>query len=189
MITENYVKISNLNDFMFCPRSIYFHNLYSDFNESLFHSSCQQEGRDAHKNIDEMKYSSRKSVLQGIDVHSEELGITGKIDLLDLDGKRLIERKKKIRKIYFGNYLQIFAQYFCLIEMGYEIKSLCFHSLDDNKRYDLDLPTAEDREKLKKVLSEMRNFDLENPDFSQNPAKCRACIYRELCDYYNDEQA
>ena len=35
---EDYVRISNLNDLLFCPRSIYFHNLYSDFDETLYHT-------------------------------------------------------------------------------------------------------------------------------------------------------
>ena len=185
---EDYIKISNLNDFIFCPRSIYFHNLYSDFDESTFHSSDQEEGRNAHETINENKYSSKKSFLQSIEVYSEELEVAGKIDLLDVDEKKLIERKKHLKKLYYGHYLQIFAQYFCLIEMGYEVKSLCFRSLSDNKVFEVNLPTKEDKEKLKKVILEMKNFDLEDPNFSQNPNKCKKCIYRHLCDYYKNDE-
>ena len=188
MKVEDYIKISNLNDFTFCPRSIYFHNLYSDYDETLFHTSYQQEGRNAHKTIDETKYTSKKSILQGIDVYSDELEIAGKIDLLDLDKKQLIERKKKIKKIYDGYLLQIFAQYFCLTEMGYKINSLCFHSLSDNKRFEINLPTDEDKENLKKIILNIKNFDLEDESFSQNPNKCKMCIYRELCDYYKNDE-
>ena len=187
-IMENNIRISNLNDFVFCPRSVYFHNLYSGFDESLFQTTYQQKGKNIHKNIDEIKYSSKKSIVQGINVYSEELGVVGKIDILDLDGKKLIERKNKIKKLYDGYYFQIYAQYFCLIEMGYVVKSLCFHSLSDNKRFNVKLPTKKDKEKLKKLILDMKNFDLEDKSFSQNPNKCRMCIYKELCDYYKNDE-
>ena len=185
---EENIIISNLNDFIFCPRSIYFHNLYSGFDESLYHSTYQTKGKNAHKNIDEKKYSSKKTIVQGIDVYSDEFGVIGKIDLYDADKKRLIERKNKIKVIYEGYYLQIYAQYFCLIEMGFEVNSLCFHSLSDNKRYDVKIPDEEDKIRLKEVIEQMRKFDLEDKNFSQNVEKCKMCIYRELCDYYKNDE-
>jgi len=183
---EQNIIISNLNDFIFCPRSIYFHNVYSSFDESHYYTTFQSEGRNAHKSIDTKKYSSRKSYLQGIDVFSETLGIYGKIDLFDKKNGILIERKNKIKKIYEGYLLQVYAQYFCLVEMGYKVKKIFFHSLLDNKRYEVKLPTEEDRKKLIKIISKMRSFSLED-DFSQNQNKCKMCIYRKLCDVYQDD--
>lgn len=185
---ENNIIISNFNDFIFCPRSIYFHNLYNDFDEKLFHDTYQQEGKEAHKNIDKKQYSSKKDILQGIDIYSDELGIVGKIDLYDKDKKQLIERKKKIKTIYEGYYLQLYAQYYCMIEMGYDIKELYFHSLCDNKRIKIQLPTKKEKERLKQIISEMNNFDLTDDSFFQNPKKCQMCIYKELCDYYKNDE-
>lgn len=183
---EENIIISNLNDFIFCPRSIYFHNLYNSCEEKLYHSTYQLNGQNAHKNIDTKQYSSKKSILEGINIYSEELGVVGKIDLFDLDTNTLIERKNKIVKIYDGYYLQIWAQYFCLIEMGYTVKSLKFHSLNDNKNYLITIPNDEEKNKLKSIISKIKSFDLSKP-FTQNKNKCKMCIYRELCDYYNDE--
>lgn len=45
----NYIPISFLNDFIFCPRSIYFHQLYGRSNESIYHTTSQSEGKLAHK--------------------------------------------------------------------------------------------------------------------------------------------
>ncbi len=183
---EENIKISNLNDFIFCPRSIYFHNLYYSLNESLYHSVYQIKGKYAHKNIDINKYSSRKTILQGIDIYSEELGIIGKIDLLNTKTHTLIERKRKIKKIYEGYYLQIYAQYFCLIEMGYKINKLIFHSLIDNKDYEIKKPGKKEKEKLKDIIKQMKSFKLNDSNFTQNPEKCKKCIYKELCDYYDE---
>ncbi len=183
---EENIKISNLNDFIFCPRSIYFHNLYSSFDEIMYHTTYQTKGKNAHKNVDEQKYSSKKDILEGIDIYSEELGVIGKIDLFDTKKGILTERKNKIKKIYEGYYLQLYAQYFCLIEMGYEIKEIRFHSLSDNKIHKVSLPTEENKQKLKDTISNMNAFDLDR-EFSQNPNKCKMCIYKELCDYYKND--
>lgn len=184
---EENIIISNLNDFLFCPRSIYFHNLYFSADESLYYSTFQTKGRFAHKNIDKKKYSSRKNILESIDIYSEELGIIGKIDLLDLDKSLLIERKYKIKKLFEGYYLQIYAQYFCLVEMGYKIKQIKFYSVSDNKDYFIDLPDEKDFNHLKEVIKQMKTFSLDKP-FTQNPNKCKMCIYKELCDVYKNDE-
>ena len=183
---EENIIISNLNDFIFCPRSIYFHNLYYSFDEKTYHSTDQLKGQLAHKKIDSHKYNTKKNTLEGIDIYSEELGLVGKIDLLELDTKTLIERKNKIKTIYLGYYLQIWAQYFCLIEMGYDVELLKFYSLSDNKTYLIDKPTETEKTKLKEIILQIKNFNL-NDSFTQNRNKCAKCIYRELCDFYNDE--
>ena len=33
---DDIIKISNINDFIFCPASIYFHNLYGNENKLMF---------------------------------------------------------------------------------------------------------------------------------------------------------
>jgi len=183
---EENIIISNLNDFIFCPKSIYFHNLYTSYDSNLYHTIYQTKGKNAHTNIDLKKYSSKKSFLQGIDIYSEEFGLIGKIDLLDLPTKTLIERKYKISKIYDGYYLQIYAQYFCLIEMGYDIKNIKFYSLSDNKVYKVDIPGNKEKEDLKKIIAAINGFDI-TTKFIPNSNKCKMCIYKEVCDSYNDE--
>ncbi len=183
---EENINISLLNDFIFCPRSIYFHNLYYPFDETLYHSTYQKEGKSAHKNIDEKNYSSKKDLIEGLDVYSEELGLVGKIDLLDLSSNTLIERKKRIKQIYEGYYLQVYAHYFCLIEMNYKVRSIKLHSLVDNKRYNVALPGYKDKNRIAEIIQNMKSFDLSKP-FKQNPNKCKMCIYKEMCDCYDEQ--
>ena len=185
---EENIIISNLNDFIFCPRSIYFHNLFSSFDESLYHTTYQVNGKHSHNSIDTGTYSTSKNILQGINVYSEEFGIYGKIDLFDLKTKTLIERKRKITIIYEGYYLQIYAQFFCLIEMGYDIKKIQFRSVVDNKVYNIPIPGLAEKDKLKNIIQQMNNFSLTDPGFKQNKNKCVMCIYKELCDYYKNDE-
>ena len=93
---EGRILISQLNDFIFCPASIYFHNLYDSEERRLYQRKDQIAGTSAHVSIDSGSYSTRKNVFLGMDVYSEKLGLIGKIDIYDSNGRVLIERKKKV---------------------------------------------------------------------------------------------
>lgn len=180
---EPYLTLSFLNDFIFCPRSIYFHQLYGRVSTRLYQKKPQISGKAAHKAIDAKKYSSKKSTLQTIEIYSEKYNIGGKIDTFDLETGFLVERKKKIKVIYDGYIYQLYAQYHCLTEMGYEVKKLKLYSMDDNKSYAVKSPQedTQTQEKFENLLQQIHDFDLNNP-FTANPNKCKYCIYNNLCD-------
>ena len=180
---EPYIPISFLNDFIFCPRSIYFHQLYGQSDESLYHLTDQRDGKAAHASLDTKTYTTAKKVLQTIEVYSETYGLGGKIDIYDSAKKLLTERKKKIKVIYDGYIYQLYAQYHCLTEMGYEVKSMKLYSLDDNKSYSVALPHDDPPRQLdfEQLIYELKTFDLSAP-FVANPNKCTHCIYSQLCD-------
>lgn len=180
---EGYIPISYLNDFIFCPRSIYFHQLHGKLSTRLYHDKPQIEGRAAHTSIDDSRYSTRKSILQGIDVYSEKYRICGKIDLFDVETGLLTERKKHIAVIYDGYVFQLYAQYYGLTEMGYEVRKMRFYSCDDNKIFPVKLPCDEPQMQaaFEEIVSKINSYDLRN--FIQtNVKKCENCIYEPLCD-------
>lgn len=98
-MSENPISISMLNDFIFCPVSIYFHSLETD-EKVLYQDAAQINGTYAHKNSDTGAYSSKKNMLQGVSVFCQEFNIYGKIDIFDIENVILTERKKKIKTIY-----------------------------------------------------------------------------------------
>lgn len=177
------IKISNLNDFVFCPVSIYFHNLYGDRSTMTYYNSSQLNGTKAHESIDKGNYSTKQSIITSIDVYCEKYNLIGKIDIYDGDKKMLIERKRHINTIYDGYVFQLYAQYFAMIEMGYRVDYLYFYSMDDNKKYSINLPYDDKYmfDKFEKTISEIKNFSLE--DFKQeNIEKCKKCVYEPACD-------
>lgn len=183
VMTEDLIKLSQLNDFIFCPASIYFHNLYGNQEKYLYQTTSQVNGSDAHKTIDESNYSTRASVLTSLDVYCEEYGITGRIDILDVEKKQLTERKKHIKTIYDGYIFQLYGQYYALKEMGYDVEHLRLHSLDDNKIYDVLLPDEDEEMKgqFEALIDEMHCFEIAS--FEQtNATKCENCIYEPACD-------
>jgi CRISPR-associated exonuclease Cas4 len=184
---EIYLRITQLNDFIFCPRSIYFHNIYEEnYNEDMFHKTWQKKGQAAHKAIDKGYYSSSKDILQGMTVYSEKYQLVGKIDTFNLKSGELTERKYSITKVYDGFRYQIYAQYFALLEMGYNVKSLKLYSKKSNLSYPINLPNEKDIKEFESVIDNIHDFSLEQP-FTQNPQKCHNCIYNPLCDIYKGE--
>jgi len=168
---------------MFCPASIYFHGLYGSLEKILYQDNAQIQGTEAHKAIDENRYSSRSDVLQAIDVYCDKYNIVGKIDTYDMQTKTLTERKNKIKQIHDGYIFQLYAQYFCLTEMGFKVEKIRLYSISDNRMHPVPLP-EENKDMLEKfvqAIQQMRLFDLD--DFKQtNPLKCDKCIYEPLCD-------
>ena len=178
---EDYIQISKLNDFIFCPKSIYFHGVFESFSEKTYHDTPQTVGKIKHEIIENGEYSSLKHFLQGMDVYSEKYGLCGKIDIFDIKKGFLIERKYKIKKIYDGYRYQLYAQAFCLEELGYKVKGLYIHSLADNKRYKIDLPDTKEIANFGKLINAIRHFDMADPNFMFNEKKCAMCIYKPLC--------
>ena len=180
---DDIILISNINDFIFCPVSIYFHNLYRSENKLMFQSEYQLNGTKAHETVDSNRYSTRAEIITSLDVYSDVYRIVGKIDIYNGKQKKLIERKKHVTKIYDGYVFQLYAQYYCMLEMGYEVRKLEIHSIDDNRKYKIELPDDDlgMKEKFEKTLIGMRTFKMES--FEQlNIEKCGKCIYEDACD-------
>lgn len=182
---ETYIPISFLNDFIFCPRSIYFHQVHGSLAQEMYQEKVQVEGRLAHETIEEGTYSTRKDVLMGIEIFCEKYNLMGKIDVYDIKTKKLIERKNKIVKIYDGYVFQVYAHYFGLKELGYEVEKIIIHDRTHNKNYPIPLPEQDKImfEKFEKLIEHINVFDLNDPNFKANIEKCKRCIYSHLCDY------
>lgn len=183
-MSENPIAISTLNDFIFCPVSIYFHMLEAEEERIVLQDSYQLNGTEAHKASDSAAYSTKRSMLQGVGVYCSKYDLSGKIDTFDVTEGVLTERKKHISHIYDGYIFQLYGQYFALKEMGFNITSLRFYSMDDNKTYNVALPEDDDAmfKRFEKLLNDMKSFDFSG--FKQNNSlKCAKCIYEPLCSF------
>ena len=96
---EDTISITLLNDFIFCPVSIYFHSLDYETEVLTYQNSSQINGTKAHEKCDNKEYSDRKDILQGCPVYCEKYNLFGKIDIFDISKGILTERKREIKKI------------------------------------------------------------------------------------------
>ena len=179
MEAEDYILITQLNDFLFCPKSLYFGSIYKkNWNDDNFEQKAQLAGKQAHKSIDEGKYSSKKSILQNQTVVSTKLGLIGKIDIFDIEKSQLTERKNNITGIYEGHKFQLYAQTFCLQEAGYNVDNLRLYDSTKNIVYPIEKP--DDMEDiLAELVLKIRNFT-SNDLLEHSCSHCQQNIYREL---------
>lgn len=183
---ENYIPLSMLNDYIFCPYSIYLHNIYMEADEGVYHATPQVQGRIAHDAVDHKRSSTRKDDLMAFAVYSDQLGIIGKIDTYKSRERHLIERKYQLRKIYQGQLYQLWGEFFCMKEMGYEIEKVSFYEISTNTMMPQQLPRQKEWEELKAFVERFRAFDPSQP-VETNPNKCAHCIYCPLCEKSNME--
>ena len=180
---DDAILITELNDFIFCPASIYFHKMYRDMDRMIYQCTDQINGTAAHENVDTGRYSTSKDILMGMDVFCEKYNLVGKIDIFDVKKKILRERKKRIVKIYDGYIFQVYGQYYALKEMGYEVLKIELYSMDDHKSYGISLPEEDSVmfAAFEHVIESIKRFSLDY--FVQdNREKCRHCIYEPACD-------
>lgn len=177
---ESYIPITWLKDYNFCPYSIYLHQVFAIGKEETFTAEPQQLGKTAHRFIDSGE--STQEEIKGIYVFSEELMIYGKIDIYYPLKFLLQEFKRKVNKMYKGLYYQIWAQYFCLIEMGFTVKELNIVSIIDENIIPVDIPLKKEYNELLSQIELIINYNPSKDKFEVNQNKCRHCIYCTLCD-------
>lgn len=177
---ENTIQISKINDFLFCPMSLYYHSIYEQYSENIYHCTPQIVGKIKHENIEQRRYSTSKHIMQGLAIYCDKYDITGRIDIYDRNKFELVERKYRVSKIFDGHKYQLYAQMFCLEEMGYRVDKLFIHSLVDNKRFEISKPNDIETAHFEFVIDEMRCYVPDNYK-ELNINKCNKCIYAELC--------
>lgn len=178
---NEFILISTLNDFIFCPYSIYLHNVFYEADNDVFYALPQIKGKEAHSSVDTKSNRLGRRVIESLCVESIEYGLRGKIDLFFLDSGELVERKNNLKAIFTGQIYQLWAQFLCMKEMGYDIKSLSFYEISTRKRTTISIPTQSEILRFKEFLNRYRTFDLKTyrPTCAN---KCSHCIYCALCD-------
>lgn len=182
---ETFLPISYLNDFIFCPYSIYLHQVFDTGSEDVYSAKPQQTGKTLHADIDDFAHSV-SDVLKGIYVISNQLGVYGKIDKYYTQDKKLVESKYAIKVLYKGYYYQLWAQYFAMIEMGYEVNVIEFFCIKDKITHRIPLPGKTEFNELRQHIRTIAWYDFDK-ELKINPEKCTHCIYSSLCDKTTSE--
>ena len=174
------LPISNLNDFLFCPYSIYLHSVYKGTEEEVCKAAMQKEGSYAHRKKEDDD-AHKKGVVTSLPVISEKLGIYGVTDAFDIENGILTEYKNRLTAVYPGQRIQIQAQCLCLKEMGYRVSEIRLTEISTGKILPVDLPDIDTVKEIECLIRRIKQYNPDN-DIEVNPNKCRKCIYCSLCE-------
>lgn len=152
-----------------------------DTDEGLYHAKPQTKGKIAHESVDNKTSSNRKDDLLSLPVYSSQYRLMGRVDVYRRKEKLLIERKYQLKQIFQGQIYQLWAQYFCLCEMGYEVEHIAFYEISTRKTIPISMPSDKETKQFSNFIESFHQF---NPTgtIKVNPNKCKHCIYCSICD-------
>lgn len=185
MHNEKLIPLSALQHFAFCPRQCaLIHN-----EQAWAENWLTAQGQLLHQRVDRGDPETRKGVRyeRGVVVSAELLGITGKLDLVEIDlstgNMKPVEYKRGKPKKDNWDRIQLCAQALCLEEMsGRTVESGALWYWQTRHRDDI-LLTDQLREETGQVIADVRQLLTSG----QTPKavyekKCDACSLYDLCN-------
>ena len=175
-MTTELVNVSDLNQYTYCPRRYW----YLHFYDTQGRNYERVEGKTRHEN-----QSTRGDWLNELYLESEELGLKGKIDVLDMDGARAVpvERKRAESGQYYRSDKVQLAGYCMLLEehLDEPVREGAIYLYKTDQRLHVTI-TEDHRESVKKQIEEIRSMSPDEvPPLTDNPSKCEKCSTREYC--------
>lgn len=185
--SDQLILISALQHYAYCPRQFALIHVEQVWAENYF----TMHGNILHERVDSCEPEQRGNVRfeRGVAVNSHELRLTGKLDLLEVDGKPPdkyfpVEYKRGKPKIEDWDKIQLCAQALCLEEMReiniaegalwyWQVRKREPVLINDTLRS----VTLEAIEGAHKLLESGKT-----PSPSDNKKRCRACSLVDLCE-------
>lgn len=173
---EELVYVSALQEFVYCPRRYY----YQRYQDQIGDPFELVDGRSKHR-----AQSRRGGWIRERYIRSEELGIHGKIDLIESNRGSLtpIERKRAESGDYYPSDEIQLAGYCMLLESEIDepvnVGYIYLYSTDERHAIRI---TEDHRRTVTEVVSRINSMTVSDiPSFTNNPKKCDGCSAREYC--------
>lgn len=167
---------------VFCPR-----RTWLEVNGERTDTYQMQAGSSAHKKVDDPS-SSRSEQVRAVDIRSSDLGIHGRVDVVDLknDRVRLVEYKAtpvRVKPLVTeANRIQLALQKMCLEEGGQTVDEAAVRFVDHNKTVPVEID-----EELKGSARSMIELTRSIIDSSEAPhpleddRRCSRCSHIDVC--------
>ena len=173
---DELVHVSALQEYVYCPRRYY----YQRYHDQIGTTYELADGRSKHAG-----QSRRGGWTTERYFRSDELGLHGKIDLVESDRGTLtpIERKRAESGDYYtSDEVQITAYCMLLedsIDESVNVGYIYLYSTDERHAVHI---TDRHRRTVRKIVSRIRSMSVDSiPSLTDNPSKCDACSARHYC--------
>lgn len=178
------IPLSALQHYAFCPRQCALIHLEQAWAENQWTA----QGKVLHQRVDSGRGETRpgRRLERGVSVVSERLGLSGKLDLLEIDvatGEILpVEYKRGKPKTEPWDRLQLCAQALCLEEMrGLHIERAALWYWEVRRREWVAIDDALRAQTLEAITAVRQLFEARTTPAARWHARCRSCSLRELC--------
>jgi CRISPR-associated protein Cas1 len=190
---DSVLSVRNTAEYAYCPRLFYMMEI-----EGLHMSNPDTEkGVSVHKNVDKPSHinpSNPSQTLRSLTLSSPSLGLTGVLDLVEIEGTRATPveyRKGKPKNSYDSSSegysvwpteeIQITLQAILLEEAGYTVEQGVVYYASTRTRVHVSI-TQELREQALRILEEARCVAQKGrPEPLLNDPKCVRCSLQPLC--------
>lgn len=183
---DDFIMISALQHYIFCPRQCGLIHVDDVWNENLF----TVRGEILHEKVDSDTYETRGDVktVRGLRIHSYKYGLVGRCDVVEFKninaGKEVIpvEFKAGEPKEDISDKVQLCAQVFCLEEMlNVEIPKAAFFYGKIRRRLTIEIDT-ELRNETEKTIQNVRDIiESKKVPLVEYSSKCRNCSLINIC--------
>lgn len=168
--------MSALNEYVYCARRFY----YQRYHDEIGSPYELIDGRSKHEN-----QSTRGDWITERYFRSDELGLHGKLDLIEDTGDVLtpVERKRAESGEYYPSDEVQLAGYCMLLEAAIDepvnVGYIYLYSTDERHAIRI---TEEHRDTVREIISRIEQMTVDSiPPFTDNPSKCEACSARTYC--------
>lgn len=173
---DELVYVSALNEFVYCPRRYYYQRFYDEIGEPYE----LVDGRSKHQNA-----ARRGNWVIERYFRSDELGLHGKIDLVETDEgtPTPVERKRAESGSYYPSDELQLAGYCMLLEAAIDepvnVGYIYLYSTDTRHAVRI---TSDHREAVHEIIDRIEAMSIGDvPSLIENRSKCEACSARSYC--------
>lgn len=189
---ENFIMISALQHYVYCPRQCGLIHVEDAWHENLFTT----RGNIFHEKSDTDTFETRSALrtVRGLRIHSYTYGLTGRCDVIEFYADTSPDNNKNVEKIYPVEYksgkpkddisdkVQLCAQALCLEEMmqtAIEEGAFFYGKTRRREKVKID---RELRDQTIKIIQSVRDIitskQIPKAEYSQ---RCRNCSLNDIC--------
>jgi CRISPR-associated exonuclease Cas4 len=184
------LPVSELRQDLYCSRVVYFHHLLPGAGRATAKMNLGKEAHTEEQRKEVRRVLERYGMTEGnrhfgVWLRSEELGLSGKADMIVENGEEafVIDFKLTSGEPVRGHYLQVTA-YSMLVEacLGWRTGNGFLFRLADSKLFGFRIE-EEMREQVRETAARMRSMvgNEEFPAVNVNRNRCTDCEYKNFC--------